>query len=36
MDRPYLLNAEAPLLFDFNDPDSQYVMFNRELEGAFC
>ena len=36
MDRPHLLNAEAPLLFDFNDPDSKYVMFKRELEGAFC
>ncbi len=35
MDRPYILNADAPLLFDFNDPDSQYVMFDRELEGRF-
>ena len=27
-------NLSEPLLYDFNDPDSQFVMFNRELEGC--
>ena len=29
-----LWTGEEALLYDFNDPDSQYVMFNRELEGC--
>ena len=35
-DPPFLLfDPTNPCLFDFHDPDSQYVMFNRELEGCF-
>lgn len=36
-DPPMLLwDMSKPLPYDFNDPDSQYVMFNRELEGCFA
>lgn len=27
-------NPTETLMYDFNDPDSQMVMFNRELEGC--
>lgn len=34
-DPPMLFwDLTKPLPYDFNDPDSQYVMFNRELEGC--
>lgn len=34
-DLPMLLyDASKPIPYDFNDPDTQYVMFNRELEGC--
>lgn len=34
-DPPMLLwDLTKPLPYDFNDPDSQYVMFNRGLEGC--
>ena len=36
-DPPMLLwDASKPMSYDFNDPDSQYVMFNRGLEGCFA
>lgn len=34
-DPPMLLwDMSKPLTYDFNDPDTQYVMFNRKLEGC--
>lgn len=34
-DPPMLLwDMTKPMLYDFNDPDTQYVMFNRDLEGC--
>ena len=36
-DPPMLMwNLSQPIEYDFNDPDSQYVMFNRDLEGCFA
>ena len=35
-DPPRLLfDPGRPQSYDFNDPDSQFVMFNRELAGCF-
>lgn len=35
-DLPRLLfDPGQPQSYDFNDPDSQFVMFNRELAGCF-
>lgn len=35
-DLPRLLfDPRQPQSYDFNDPDSQFVMFNRELAGFF-
>ena len=34
-DPPMLLwDMSKPMPYDFNDPDTQYVMFNRDLEGC--
>lgn len=34
-DPPFLLyDSSKPVEYDFNDPDSQYVMFDRSLEGC--
>ena len=34
--RPVLLeNLNAPLIYDFHDPDSQYTMFSKRLAGHF-
>lgn len=36
-DPPMLLwDGSKPMPYDFNEPDSQYVMFNRGLEGCFA
>lgn len=36
-DPPRLLfDPDHPQTYDFNDPDSQFVMFNRELAGCFA
>lgn len=36
-DPPVLIwDISRPFPYDFNDPDSQYVMFNRDLEGCIA